>query len=139
LLNRRFMKALKAQGISRSSLPYQAPFQPYGSWFALIATAIITFFKGFDTFIPWNTTTFITSYIAIPVFIVLYLGYKFWFRTRQIDSDKVDLVCQLYIDDINKELTPALYRSLVSMLSTPKKLNISRLRRHLAHAPRCNA
>ena len=42
----RFMKALEAQGMSRQDLPYTAPFQPWGSWFALIATAIITLFKG---------------------------------------------------------------------------------------------
>jgi len=43
---RRFMKAMEAQGLSRDSLPYKAPFQPFGSWFALISTGIITIFKG---------------------------------------------------------------------------------------------
>jgi amino acid permease len=43
---RRFMGALKVQGLSRDSLPYKAPFQPFGSWFALISTGIITIFKG---------------------------------------------------------------------------------------------
>lgn len=47
----RFMKALKAQGMSRDDLPYKAPFQPWGSWFALVATAIITLFKG-TPFLP---------------------------------------------------------------------------------------
>lgn len=42
----RFMNALKVQGISRDTLPYKAPLQPYGSWFALISTGIITLFKG---------------------------------------------------------------------------------------------
>jgi amino acid transporter len=54
------MRALKAQGKSRDSLPYVAPFQPYGSWFALISTAIIAFFKGFDTFMPFKVDTFLT-------------------------------------------------------------------------------
>lgn len=45
-LHSRFMKALKAQGMSRDDLPYKAPFQPWGSWVALVATAIITIFKG---------------------------------------------------------------------------------------------
>lgn len=49
------MKALKAQGMSRDDLPYKAPFQPWGSWFALVATGIITLFKG----------TFTTSYTFI--------------------------------------------------------------------------
>jgi yeast amino acid transporter len=54
------MRALRAQGMSRDNLPYKAPFQPWGSWFALISTGIITIFKGFDTFLPFTTDTFIT-------------------------------------------------------------------------------
>jgi len=40
------MRALKAQGIDRNTLPYKAPFQPYASWFALIFTGIVLFFNG---------------------------------------------------------------------------------------------
>lgn len=54
------MKALTANGMSREDLPYKAPFQPWGSWFALVATGIITFFKGFDTFMPFKVDTFVT-------------------------------------------------------------------------------
>ncbi|KAG8924052.1 hypothetical protein FRC00_005554 [Tulasnella sp. 408] len=60
----RFMKALEVQSIPRSSLPYRAPFQPYGSYFALVITGIITFFKG----------------------------YKLMYRTRVIPPAEVDLV-----------------------------------------------
>ncbi|KAH6918148.1 dicarboxylic amino acid permease [Coprinopsis sp. MPI-PUGE-AT-0042] len=91
----RFMKALKAQGISRDSLPYKAPFQPWGNWFAFVSTVIITFFKGFDTFLPWNVANFITNYIAIPVFFVLWLGYKVSMKTKQLKPAEVDLVTGL--------------------------------------------
>ena len=86
------MKALEFNGISRDSLPYKAPLQPFGSWFALIATAIVTIFKGFDTFIPFTTDTFITSYIALPAFVLFWAGYKLWFRTKVIPIERVDLV-----------------------------------------------
>ena len=91
----RFMKALKAQGISRDSLPYKAPFQPWGNWFAFVSTVIITFFKGFDTFLPWNTPNFITNYIAIPVFFTLWIGYKLMYKTKQLKPTEVDLVTGL--------------------------------------------
>ncbi|TFK29894.1 dicarboxylic amino acid permease [Coprinopsis marcescibilis] len=58
-----FMKGLKSQGMSRDNLPYKAPFQPWGAWFALASTTIITIFKGFDTFIPFsgpNIANFVT-------------------------------------------------------------------------------
>jgi amino acid transporter len=115
------MKALQLQGKSRDDLPYKAPFQPWGSWFALGATTIITFFKGFDTFLPWNTANFITyvifddsverclltnlcrSYIAIPVFFFLWAGYKLFMKTSVIPLSKVDLVTGLKeIDDEEK-------------------------------------
>jgi len=88
----RFMKALEVQGYSRDNLPYKAPFQPWGAYFALTTTAIITFFKGYDTFIPFKTDTFITAYIAIPTFVVLWGGYKLYFKTKVIPLDQVDLI-----------------------------------------------
>jgi len=86
------MKALKAHGISRDSLPYKAPFQPWGSYFAFVATAIITFFKGFDAFIPFTTDVFVTNYIGLPIFFFLWLGYKLWYKTKVIPPHEVDLV-----------------------------------------------
>lgn len=99
----RFMKALAANGMSRDDLPYKAPFQPWGSWFALIATGIITFFKGFDTFLPFTVDTFVTSYIGIPTFFVLWLGYKIAYKTKLIPSNKVDLVSGMRAIDEEEE------------------------------------
>jgi len=90
-----FMKALSAQGMSRDDLPYKAPFQPWGSWFAFGSTLLITVFKGFDTFMPWNAANFVTSYIAVPIFFLLWAGYKLVYRTKVIASEKVDLVTGL--------------------------------------------
>ncbi|KAF8507233.1 dicarbixylic amino acid permease [Gautieria morchelliformis] len=88
----RFMKALSVAGISRDTLPYKAPFQPYGAWFALINTGIITIFKGFDTFMPFTQDTFVTSYIGIPIFAIFYVSYKLFYRTRVIPLKEVDLL-----------------------------------------------
>jgi len=95
-----FMKALKAQGISRDTLPWKAPLQPYAAYVAFVITAIVTLFKGasdarptvapfahavrfvltcapspgFDSFIPkFNYKTFITNYCAVPFWLALYL------------------------------------------------------------------
>ncbi|KAG1731936.1 dicarbixylic amino acid permease [Suillus lakei] len=88
----RFMKALKAQGVSRDSLPYKGPGQPLGSWFVLVSTGIILLFKGFDTFLPFTPGLFITSYLPVPLFFIFWLGYKLRYRTRVIPSSKVDLI-----------------------------------------------
>ncbi|KAG8803300.1 hypothetical protein FRC17_006208 [Serendipita sp. 399] len=96
----RFMKALKLRGISRDSLPYKAPFQPYGAWFALVATAIITFFKGFDTFLPFKGDTFVTAYIGLPAFVFFYAFWKIRFREHTIPLAEMDLISgKKQIDD----------------------------------------
>jgi len=71
-----FMRGMKAQGIPRDTLPFKAPFQPYLTYFALVFTVILSIFKGFDSFMPWDYKNFITAYIGIPVYIIGYTGYK---------------------------------------------------------------
>lgn len=41
-----FHRGMRAQGVKRSEMPYRGPFQPYGAWFALGLTILITFFNG---------------------------------------------------------------------------------------------
>ncbi|TFK42627.1 dicarbixylic amino acid permease [Crucibulum laeve] len=98
-----FMKALKAQGRSRDDLPYKAPFQPWGSWFALVTTVIITLFKGFDAFIPWRADNFVTNYVAVPIYFILWASYKFFMKTKVIPSEEVDLVTGLRAIDEEEE------------------------------------
>ncbi|GAA5943941.1 hypothetical protein JCM10213_009037 [Rhodosporidiobolus nylandii] len=57
------MCAMKAQGMSRDELPWKAPGQPYIAWAGLGITAVVTLFKGFDSFVhKFNHKTSITFY-----------------------------------------------------------------------------
>lgn len=47
----RFYYACKKQGISRSELPWKAPFQPYAAWISLIMFIILLLTGGYTTFI----------------------------------------------------------------------------------------
>lgn len=60
-------------------------------------------FVGFDTFIPFKQDTFITSYIAVPTFVIFYFGYKFTYKTRQISPERVDLITGLREIDEEEE------------------------------------
>lgn len=62
----RFHAAMKAQGINRDDLAYKSPFQPYLSWICLVFFIVVILINGFYAFTPWDTNTFITSYIGIP-------------------------------------------------------------------------
>lgn len=58
----RFMAGCRAQGVSRESLPYKAPLQPYASYIALAITMIVLIFKGFTAFLPtFDYKSFITK------------------------------------------------------------------------------
>jgi amino acid transporter len=46
------------------------------TYFSLAITVMLSIFKGFDAFMPWDLNTFITHYIGIPVFVVGYFGFK---------------------------------------------------------------
>jgi len=86
----RFHAALKFHNISRDDLPYKSPFQPYSAYFGAIVCALIILFNGFTVFSPFNVTGFVSSYIGIPVFFGLYLGYKIIKRTKMVDLCDID-------------------------------------------------
>ncbi|KAJ5815573.1 amino acid permease [Penicillium riverlandense] len=86
----RFYYAMKKQGISRTRLPWKAPFQPYAAWMTLISLSIILLTGGYTTFIHghWSTETFISAYLDIGIFAALYFGYKIWYRTKIVSLDE---------------------------------------------------
>lgn len=90
----RFRKATFAQNIT--DLPYRSRFQPYMSYISGIAFFVLMFLQGFKVFVGdnWNTSTFLTSYIGIPIFLAFYFGHKFA-RGRNdpwmIPSEEVDM------------------------------------------------
>lgn len=105
-----FMRGMKAQGISRSSLVYSSPLQPYLTYYGLFMTLVISIFKGFDAFMPFGLVSFVTNYIAIPVYIFGYLGYKIFKRTKYVRLHDMDLrfntaeFADIVVDEIEEEL-----------------------------------
>lgn len=71
----RFRKACAAQGIT---VPYQSRFQPYGAYVCLVIFTILLLCNGFTVFYPGQFTIsgFLTTYLGIPIFLVLWLGHK---------------------------------------------------------------
>ncbi|KAK7433187.1 hypothetical protein QQZ08_000119 [Neonectria magnoliae] len=78
----RFRRAMEFNNLL-DSLPFKTPFQPYATWIVLFIISVLTLTNGFSLFIGdnWNTSSFIAAYVTIPIFLVLYLGHKLWFRT----------------------------------------------------------
>ncbi|KIY43403.1 hypothetical protein FISHEDRAFT_67894 [Fistulina hepatica ATCC 64428] len=80
----RFYKALEVNGISRRSLPYRSPWQPFCAYYALFGTVTMAFVDGYMVFLPghWDITTFIFSYGMIPLCLALYVGWKLLYATK---------------------------------------------------------
>ncbi|KAJ5550303.1 Amino acid/polyamine transporter I [Penicillium sp. DV-2018c] len=88
----RFYQGLKHHGISRSSLPFKSPFQPFMAYFAIVFSTTVAFFNGFDAFFPghFSAKSFIPPYIDIPIFACLFLGYKIVKRTSFVKKEDMD-------------------------------------------------
>ncbi|KAF2012808.1 AAT family amino acid transporter [Aaosphaeria arxii CBS 175.79] len=94
----RFRKATRVQNIT--DLPYRSRFQPYMSYVSGAAFFILMLAQGFKVFLNgmWNTSTFITSYVGIVIFLAFYLGHKFTHGRNDpwmIPSEEVDMVSGL--------------------------------------------
>ncbi|KAE8385021.1 amino acid permease/ SLC12A domain-containing protein [Aspergillus alliaceus] len=89
----RFRKALIAQNVPRSSLPYQSVGQPYVAYTALICTTVMAFVGGYTVFLPgnWDIPTFFFSYTMIGVFPLIFVGWKLWHKTQFRKPEEIDL------------------------------------------------
>jgi len=90
----RFHAGLKAQGISRDTLHFKTPLQPYVAWFALIFFAIIILFNGWSVFTTggWDRDSFLVSYLGIPIYFALYAFWRIFKRTSFVKAHEMDLI-----------------------------------------------
>lgn len=75
----RFRRGYVLNGYDVNKLPYMSPFFPIGPIFAFVLCLIITLGQNYQAFladqIDWGGV--IATYIGIPLFLVLWWGYRF--------------------------------------------------------------
>lgn len=106
IIHIRFMAACKAQGIDRKKdLAYKSPLQPYGSYIALAICILVVLIKNFTVFLghPFPYKTFITGYIVLPVFLLMYAGFKIFYRTKHIRASETDMATYKDVVDAEEE------------------------------------
>ncbi|RDX55928.1 amino acid permease [Lentinus brumalis] len=93
----RFYKGFKVQGFDRSTLPYAHSLQPYAAWYAMFMCLLICFFSGWSVFLrgKWETDTFVTNYIPLALFPILYIGSKLYTRVPMVKPEDMDFVSGL--------------------------------------------
>ncbi|EIW73594.1 hypothetical protein TREMEDRAFT_26215 [Tremella mesenterica DSM 1558] len=94
-----FNKGLKVQNISRSTLPYRSVLNngAGAAWYAVILISIILFFQGFSLFLrnKWDSREFVTDYLPVWLFPILWVGYKLVYRTRWRRAAELDFITGL--------------------------------------------
>ncbi|KAI0078940.1 amino acid permease [Panus rudis PR-1116 ss-1] len=93
----RFYAGFKQQGFDRSKLPYASALQPYAAWYAAIACIVVCFFSGWKVFLKdsWDTATFVTNYLPLALFPVLYVGAKLWRKVPIVKPQDMDFLSGL--------------------------------------------
>lgn len=116
----RFMKAVKAQGFSRMQLPYVSRWAPAYVWYALICNIVVIFIQGFTSFFSFSASSFLTSYISVFVFIILWVAFQFLFgcplylksEDIDLDSGRIEVERTEWIEPVSKTWYQKLWNSL---------------------------
>lgn len=116
----RFYSGLRAQNFDRKKLPYTSKLQPYAAWWAVCASALTMFvrivhpvlpmssltvipvpfpatnllqqFSAWEVFLrdEWSTATFVTNYLPIMLFPVLYVSAKVFTNVALVKPSEMD-------------------------------------------------
>ena len=72
-------------------MPYVAPLGVTGSMIGLFFAILIAFTKNFTVFIgKFDYVNFITGYLGIPLYFIMFVGYKVIKRSRWIPLEQCD-------------------------------------------------
>ncbi|KAF5355742.1 hypothetical protein D9756_003931 [Leucocoprinus leucothites] len=93
----RFHAGMKAQNIDRRKLPFSSRLQPFAAWYAMFMTLIICITSGWQVFLRggWATDIFVTNYIPLVLFPILYIGARYKYRQGPIKAEDMDFVSNL--------------------------------------------
>ncbi|MGC4379227.1 amino acid permease [Fictibacillus sp. Mic-4] len=88
----RFRKAYVARGLDINALPYKAKWFPFGPLFAFALCLVVILGQNYSAFmggsIDWYSV--LVSYIGLPLFIIVWLGYKFVKKTKVVPLDQCE-------------------------------------------------
>lgn len=92
----RFRKAYLYQGNDLAKLPYHAKWFPFGPVFAFLVCLVVVIGQDEQAFqsgvIDWNGI--VVTYIGIPLFLILWFGYKFIKKTKVLSLSECNVTPQ---------------------------------------------
>lgn len=87
----RFRKGYLAQGYKLEDLAYRAKFFPFAPWFAFILCAIVVLGQNYQAVLAGEWLSVLSTYIGIFLFLAIWLGYKWKYKTKLISYQKMDV------------------------------------------------
>lgn len=88
----RFRKVYVAQGRDLNEIKFKEKWYPFGPLFTLILCIVVIIGQGSEVVsggeINWYGM--LVSYISVPVFLILWLGYKFMKKTKVVPLKECD-------------------------------------------------
>ncbi|MBS0967767.1 amino acid permease [Chimaeribacter arupi] len=88
----RFRRGYVKQGLPLSALPYRSGFFPLGPMFAFALCLVITLGQNYQAFledqIDWTSVA--ATYIGIPLFLLIWFGYKLTKGTKVVKYHEMD-------------------------------------------------
>ena len=68
----------------------------------MVAFTILCLINGFTVFFPskWSASSFLTAYIGIPIFLVMYLGHKIFFWRDKWAWDPMEVDMQTGLQEV---------------------------------------
>ncbi|KAJ1721707.1 hypothetical protein LPJ53_003807 [Coemansia erecta] len=88
----RFRMAWKRQGRDLCELKYRAPLYPFGPVFCFVLICVVIFGQAYPSFENgFDSTTFFSSFIELPLFALFWGVWKWWRRTSVVSLDNIDL------------------------------------------------
>jgi amino acid transporter, AAT family len=92
----RFRAALKAMGKTHLLL-FKNWTYPVGPWLSVILNIVLVLVQGWSCFSPtFDSVSFVSYCIEIPIMIVMYFGWKLWKRTPIVKLVDMDLETDVY-------------------------------------------
>lgn len=89
----RFRKGYLAQGYRLDDLAYRAKFFPFAPWFAFILCSVIILGQNYQALVGGKIDWLglISTYISLPLFLIIWFGYKWKYKTRLISYQEMDV------------------------------------------------
>ena len=87
-----FYRGKIAQGFDRTKSAYYNGLQPWLSYWGVFWCTLFLLINGFDVFFDFNASDFLVAYLNIPIFFILYFGYKFVKKTKIWKPLEMDFV-----------------------------------------------